>query len=145
MRHVFGIAIATMLLVAGCEQSAPVAPTASPEGPVSSTAGHAYVELDEARFEEVVLQSDKPVLVDFYATWCPPCNAVAPIVENLAAQYAGRVVVAKVNVDNNQGLAQQYKVQSIPTFALFKGGRLLDQKVGGLSAGELDQFIQQAL
>lgn len=88
------------------------------------------VEITDANFEELVLNSDKPVLVDFWATWCGPCRAIAPIIEELADEFGENGVVGKLDVDNNQMVAQKYKVMSIPTLLFFKGGEVVDRQVG---------------
>lgn len=88
------------------------------------------VEITDSNFEELVLNSDKPVLIDFWATWCGPCRAIAPIIEELATEFEGNGVVGKLDVDNNQMVAQKYKVMSIPTLLFFKGGEVVDRQVG---------------
>lgn len=88
------------------------------------------VELSEQNFQEEVLNSDKPVLVDFWADWCGPCKAIAPIVDELAREYDGKLKVGKLDVDKNQELAGALGIRNIPTLLLFKGGRVVDQIVG---------------
>lgn len=83
-----------------------------------------------ANFEAEVLQSDKPVLVDFYADWCGPCKMMAPLVEQLAAEYEGTAVVGKLNIDDEEDIATRYRVMTIPTLAVFKGGKLVDKLIG---------------
>lgn len=83
-----------------------------------------------ANFEAEVLQSDKPVLVDFYADWCGPCKMMAPLVDQLAEEYNGKVVVGKLNIDDDEDVAAQYRVMTIPTLAVFKGGKLIDKLIG---------------
>ena len=87
-------------------------------------------EFTDANFEAEVLKSEVPTLVDFWAVWCGPCRAIAPIVESLATQYTGKIKVGKLDVDHNQGVAAKYMVKSIPTLLLFKGGRVVEQLVG---------------
>ena len=81
------------------------------------------LEINDANFEELVLQADKPVLVDFWAEWCGPCRMVAPIVQELSEDFAGRLIVGKVDVDSNPGIATQFGIRNIPTILFFKGGR----------------------
>ena len=102
--------------------------------------GHPLTATD-ANFEQVVMRAAGPVLVDFWASWCGPCRTVAPIVEQLAGEFAGRATVAKVDVDANQTTAQRFGVQSIPTLIYFKGGREVDRVVGAGSADVLRQKL----
>lgn len=88
------------------------------------------LQLTDASFDEVVLKSDKPVLVDFWATWCGPCRMLGPVIEELATEYEGRVVVGKVDVDNNQEFAAKYGVRNIPTVLVFKDGEVVGRQVG---------------
>ena len=88
------------------------------------------LEITDRTFESVVLKSDKPVLVDFWAAWCGPCRMVGPIIDELSGEYDGRAVVGKVDVDNSQEFAAKYGVRNIPTVLLFKDGELIDRKVG---------------
>jgi len=85
---------------------------------------------DDGSFDDVVIKSDKPTLVDFWAPWCGPCRAIAPVLEELAGQYAGRVQVVKVNVDECPATAARYNVRSIPTLHLIKNGKILETRVG---------------
>jgi len=89
-----------------------------------------YVTLTDANFEQEVLKSNMPVLVDFYADWCGPCRAVAPIIEELASEYAGKVKIGKLDVDSNPAIASAFGIRSIPMLLLFDSGRLVDQMVG---------------
>jgi thioredoxin 1 len=88
------------------------------------------LEITDATFEEVVLKSSQPVLVDFWATWCGPCRMVGPIIEELSNDYDGKAVVGKVDVDSHQEFAAKYGVRNIPTVLLFKGGEVVDKQVG---------------
>lgn len=88
------------------------------------------LEITDATFDKLVLQSDKPVMVDFWAAWCGPCRMVGPIIDELSNEYDGKAVVGKLDVDNNQEFAAKYGVRNIPTVLLFKNGELVDRKVG---------------
>jgi len=99
----------------------------------------------DANFDRDVLQSDIPVLVDFWATWCAPCKAIAPLVDTIADEYAGKVKVGKVNVDENQSTPGKFGVRGIPTIILFKNGVVLDQVVGAVPKSQLDALIAKAL
>ena len=92
-------------------------------------------------FDQEVLNSDVPVLVDFWAPWCGPCRAIAPVVDVLASEYSGKVKIGKLNVDDNQGTAGRFNVRGIPTLLLFKGGKVVDQKVGMTSKPDLQKML----
>lgn len=96
-------------------------------------------------FEAEVLNSDKPVLVDFYADWCGPCKMMAPIVHQLAESYADQMKIGKLNVDDSLAIAQKYRVMNIPTFIFFKGGEAVATVVGGMSKADLESKIKQVL
>ena len=100
-------------------------------------------QVSEASFEGDILGSDKPVLVDFWAPWCGPCRSVAPIIDDLANQYAGKIKVAKVNVDDSTNVAMKYQVTSIPTFILFKNGQVADRVLGALPRSEFVKFLDR--
>ncbi|MDQ2140208.1 thioredoxin TrxA [Alcaligenaceae bacterium A4P071] len=99
----------------------------------------------DASFEADVLKSSQPVLVDYWAAWCGPCKMIAPILEEVARDYAGRLTVAKVNVDENQDTPAKYGIRGIPTLMLFKDGEAAATKVGALSKSQLTAFLDGAL
>jgi thioredoxin 1 len=102
------------------------------------------VILKDSTFEQEVLKSDTPVLVDFWAVWCGPCKAIAPIVDDLATRYKGKLKVGKMDVDEHQLVAQQFGIRSIPTLLIFKGGRVVDTIIGNDRA-RLEQSVQKAV
>jgi thioredoxin 1 len=108
-------------------------------------AGADVMNIGDGDFAKEVLQSEQPVLVDFWATWCAPCRAIAPAVEELATQYKGKVKVAKINIDDNQDTPQQYGIRSIPTLLVFKGGKVVEQIVGAVPKSKLEAALQKAL
>ena len=97
--------------------------------------------VSDATFEPEVLKSDVPVLVDYWAEWCGPCKAIAPVLDEVAKEYSGRLKVAKVNVDENQEIPKKYGIRGIPTLMLFKNGAVEAQKVGSLSKSQLTAFL----
>ncbi len=103
------------------------------------------VMIDDANFNEVVLQAKTPVLVDFWAPWCGPCRMVTPVVDELAEEYEGRVSFGKVNVDENPKIARQYGIMSIPTLILFKDGKPVSNTVGFRPKNELKRSLDAAL
>ena len=103
------------------------------------------INISDAEFEEKVLKSDKPVLVDFWAPWCGPCKMVAPTLEELAQEHDGKLVIAKVNVDENNQNAAKYGVQGIPTMILFKDGQIADRVVGAHPKASLQSRLEAVL
>lgn len=99
------------------------------------------VRLTDGNFEQEVLKSDKPVLVDFWADWCGPCGMVAPVIEEIAKEYKEKLKVGKLNVDEAPNTASKYGVMSIPTLAVFKGGEIVNKVVGAISKNELEDAI----
>ena len=97
--------------------------------------------VSDSSFETDVLQSDKPVLVDFWAEWCGPCKAIAPTLDELATAYDGKLQIAKINVDENRTIPAKFGIRGIPTLMLFKGGELAATKVGALSKAQLTAFL----
>jgi len=106
--------------------------------------GHT-LEFSEQNFEQEVLKSDKPVLVDFWATWCAPCRMMAPAVDAIAEAYAGRAKVGKLNVDENLSLTSQYKIRGVPTLLLFKGGQIREQIAGAASKEAISKMLEKHL
>ena len=103
------------------------------------------VHVNDGSFEMEVIKSDKPTLVDFWAPWCGPCKVIAPILEELAVQYADRIKVAKLNVDENPQTATSFGVRSIPTLLLFKEGKLQDTLIGSVPKTRLEDFMKKGL
>ena len=100
------------------------------------------LEFTDANFEEQVLKSDKPVIVDFWAEWCGPCRMVTPIIEELAGEYEGKAVIGKLNVDHNPNVAQQFQIRNIPTVLFIKNGEVVDKQVGATSKASYAQKLE---
>lgn len=96
----------------------------------------------DAAFDQDVLRSEVPVLVDFWAEWCGPCRMMAPTVDAVAAQYAGRLKVGKLNVDHNGSTAMRYNIRGIPTLLLFKGGQVVEQRVGAIGKSDVEKMVE---
>ena len=103
------------------------------------------ITIDDSNFDQIVLQADKPVLVDFWAPWCRPCLMVAPILDELAGEYSGRVSIARMDVDKNPKTAAKYNIMSIPTLLLFKNGQPVSQIIGFKPKEELKRSLDAAL
>ncbi len=102
-------------------------------------------ELTSADFEKEVMQAEGPVLVDFWAPWCGPCRMMAPVIDAIAAKFAGRLKVAKVNVDEAGDLAAQFEIRSIPTLIMFKNGQAVDRLIGAVPESELTERLERLL
>jgi thioredoxin 1 len=103
------------------------------------------IEITDANFQELVLKSDKPVVLDFWAEWCGPCKMIGPFVEELAIEYEGKAVIGKVNVDNNPAVSSEFGIRNIPTILFFKGGKIVDKQVGAVPKAVLENKLKAQL
>jgi thioredoxin 1 len=103
------------------------------------------LQVSDADFEQEILKSELPVLVDFWAAWCGPCRAIAPVIEELAKDYAGKVKIAKMNVDENSKTPVKYGIRAIPTLIMFKNGNVMEQITGAVSKSQIDNAIKKLL
>jgi thioredoxin 1 len=116
-----------------------------PTGIEGNMAAENTLTFTDGAFDQDVLKSDTPVLVDFWAPWCGPCKAMGPTIDALATEYAGKVKVGKLNTDDNPGTAMRYGIRGIPTLLLFKGGQVVDQRVGAMPKPEVLKMLQPHL
>ncbi len=140
-----GLAFLTAMLT-GCEPTTEMGSASQAEQNAATAVGeHHTVELTTANFETLVLNSEQPVLVDFWAAWCGPCRLISPMVEALAKEYDDRFVVGKVNVDQHGAIAAQYEIASIPTLLYFKNGQVVKKTVGVVSEDTLRSQMEEVI
>ena len=108
-------------------------------------ASEAIVELNDSSFDTEVINSDKPVLVDFWAPWCGPCKALAPVIDEISTDFADKVKVGKVNVDDNPEISMKFGIRSIPTLIVFKDGEVLDQIIGAVPKSEIEKALEKVV
>ena len=103
------------------------------------------VDINDGNFESEVLQADGPVVVDFWAEWCGPCKAMLPVIEELAEEQGDKLKIVKVNIDESPNTPTKYGVRGVPTFMVFKGGQVVDTRVGGMSKGQFSEWVESVL
>ena len=103
------------------------------------------VSISDQDFEKEVLESDNPVVVDFWAPWCGPCKAMSPVIDEIAAEMSEKLKVVKVNIEDNPNAPTQYGVRGVPTFMVFKGGQVVDTRVGGMSKTQLSEWVESVI
>lgn len=139
-------AIMMAALVAGCDSPTPTTPSPTAGQPVPSGAeAHASVKLTSGNFAKTVREHEGVVLVDFWATWCGPCIALAPTVEAVATKYKGRVTVGKLDIDEEEKLASEFGIRSIPTLLVFKNGKVVDKIVGLVPQAQIEDKLEKQL
>lgn len=102
-------------------------------------------EITDANFEEIVIKSDKPVMIDFWAEWCGPCRMIGPVVEEMSKEYDGKAVIGKVNVDHNPGISAKFGIRNIPTILFLKNGEIVDKSVGAVPKSQLTDKLNKQL
>ena len=103
------------------------------------------IAFNDSNFDEKVIKADKPVMVDFWATWCGPCRAIAPMVDEISSEYEGRAYIGKVDIDDNNSVAIQYSIQSVPTILFFKNGEIVERVVGGVPKSKLTNILDSLI